>query len=208
MKALVISSSPRKDGNSYLLAQSAHKGLKDAGIDSEIVYLSDYITDFLHDCKAHEKVNGECVFEDNYKELFVEKFLPADGVIFATPLYWYSMSAQLKAFFDRTFCYFSGTHPQLESYIKQCCGKQLGLIISSEETYPMSGVGIIQPIQEFSRYTHSNFVGYVQGIGNSRGDVNKDPLDPISKAYQLGLTLFNRKSSDYKIDTPRDNSVW
>jgi len=207
-KALVISSSPRRDGNSSLLAQSAFDGLKDAGIDAEFVYLADYLSHFLQDQKTLKKQNGEYLYDDNYKELFVEKFLQSEGVIFATPLYWYSMSAQLKAFFDRSFTFLSGSHPQSDTYVEQCCGKKLGLLISSEETYPMSALGIIQPIQEFSRYTRSTFVGCVQGVGNSRGDVTKDPLDPIAQAYQLGKTLFTRKSSDYQIDTPRNNSVW
>jgi len=208
MKALVISSSPRRDGNSYLLAEAAQKGLVEAGAQSELIYLGDYLKHFLADEKEADKVNGLAVYDDRYGELFLDKFLPADGIIFATPLYWYSMSAQLKAFFDRTFSYISGSHPDSDEHIARMTGKKHGLLISSEETYPMAAMGITHAVQEYSRYTRSQFVGCVQGIGNSRGDVHDDPTSPIARAYQLGKSLLNGHYSDYQIDTPRDNSVW
>ena len=47
-------------------------------------------------------------------------------------------------------------------------GKRLGLAVASEETYPGAALGIVHQIQEFARYTHSDFVGFVHGAGNSR----------------------------------------
>ena len=86
--------------------------------------------------------------------------------------------------------------------------KQIGLLISSEETYPTAPMGILHPVQEFSRYTRSQFVGYVQGIGNKRGDINSDPSSPLIKAQELGKNLFLRHFSDYHLDTERAGSVW
>ena len=208
MKALVISSSPRRNGNSFLMAESALKGLQDAGHDAELVVLEDYLKHFLKDCRVCRKSDGECGLEDDYRSLFLEKFLPADGVIFSTPLYWYGMSAQLKAFFDRSFCYYAASYPNSDKVVEQYMGKRYGLLVASEETFPSAPAGIIHGIQEFSRYSRSEFVGHVHGIGNKRGDVTSDSTDSIKQSYDLGKTLFTRHFSDYHLDTDRAGSVW
>jgi hypothetical protein len=51
-------------------------------------------------------------------------------------------------------------------------------------------------------------VGVVRGIGNSRGEVIRDPSDPILAAEQLGREIFERKYSDFRIDTQRAGRVW
>jgi len=208
MKVLILSSSPRRDGNSYRLAAAAIAGAQSAGHDAELVYIDDYLSHFLRDCRQCRKADGECSIEDNYRTLFIDKYLPADGIIFATPLYWYGMSGQLKTFFDRSFCYYAASHPKSEEYGEAMCGKKLGLLLSSEESYPGAPLGVIHSIQEFARYTHSEFVGHVQGIGNKRGDVDSDPCQSIEQATQLGATLFERFYTDYRLDTPRAGSVW
>ncbi len=207
-KVLILSSSPRRNGNSFLMAESALKGAQAAGHEAELLYIDDYLKHFLRDCRECRLENGECSLQDNYRDLFLNHYLPADGIIFATPLYWYGMSGQLKTFFDRSFCYYAASHPKSDEYAEAMCGKTLGLLIASEESYPAAPMGIIHSIQEFSRYTHSHFAGYVQGIGNKRGDVDEDPCDPILQAHQLGTTLFDRFYTDYKMDTPRKGSVW
>lgn len=57
-------------------------------------------------------------------------FLPADGFIAATPVYWYGMSSQLKAFFDRMFCYVAASHPQSAAVVERMTGKRIGLLLS------------------------------------------------------------------------------
>jgi hypothetical protein len=63
-------------------------------------------------------------------------------------------------------------------------------------------------VQEYARYTHSQFVGTVAGYGNRRGDVRRDPSDPLRRARELGARLFELRSTDYRIDTERPGSVW
>ena len=87
-------------------------------------------------------------------------------------------------------------------------GKRIGLVLSSEETFPMVSGAIICQIQEFSRYTRSEFIGIVHGYGNARGDVRRDPNDPIAAARRFGNDFFTRHVSDYQIDTVRSGRVW
>lgn len=87
-------------------------------------------------------------------------------------------------------------------------GKRIGLVLASEETYPGASLGIIHQIQEFSRYTHSELVGFVRGIGNSRGEIARDPGEPVSEAEKLGREFFIRNYSDHRIDTERSGKIW
>jgi multimeric flavodoxin WrbA len=208
MKALVLSSSPRRNGNSALLAEAVRAGLIEAGHDATLLFADDFLKAFLRDCRKCRKPDGECAIEDGYRSVFLEQYLPADGFIAATPIYWYGMSAQLKAFYDRTFCYYAASYPRSAEVIAKMQGKRIGLALSSEETFPMVSGGIISQMQEFARYTHCTFVGIVHGYGNARGDVVKDPCEPIKAAERFGREFFTRHTSDYQIDTVRSGRVW
>jgi multimeric flavodoxin WrbA len=208
MKALVLSSSPRRNGNSAILAEAVHAGLTEAGHDATLLFADDFLKAFLRDCRTCRKPDGECAIEDGYCSVFLDQYLPADGFIAATPIYWYGMAAQLKAFYDRTFCYYAASYPRSAEVIEKMQGKRIGLALSSEETFPMVSGGIICQMQEFARYTHSTFVGVVHGYGNARGDVRKDPWEPIKAAERFGREFFTRHTSDYQIDTVRSGRVW
>lgn len=208
MKAYILASSPRRDGNSALLAGAVREGLLEAGHEAHFVYASDILGDFLRDCRKCRKSDGECSIEDGFRTTFLEHYLPAQGFIAATPIYWYGTSGQLKTFFDRMFCYYAASYPGSAEVIERMKGKRIGLVLSSEETFPMVSGGIISQIQEFSRYTHSTFAGVVHGVGNARGDVMRDPCDPMGAARRFGAEFFTRHATDYQIDTPRSGRVW
>jgi multimeric flavodoxin WrbA len=208
MNVLIVSSSPRRNGNSRLLAEAALEGAREAGHDAELVHLDDHLKHFLRDCRECRDAEGRCTIDDGYPELLRERVLPADGVVFATPIYWYGVAGQLKTYFDRLFCFIAASEPESDRYVAGVINKRIGLLMSGEETYPGAMLGIVHEIQEYSRYTHSDFVGYVCGIGNKRGDVLQDPGDPIGQARDLGRTLFDRVATDYRIDTERAGSTW
>ncbi|MEZ5827700.1 MAG: flavodoxin family protein [Hyphomicrobiales bacterium] len=208
MKALVLSSSPRRNGNSALLAEAVTAGLAEAGHEAELVFAQDFLQAFLRDCRQCRKPDGECAIEDGFRCVFLDRYLPADGFIAATPIYWYGSSGQLKTFFDRTFCYYAASYPHSDDVIKGMTGKRIGLVLSSEETFPTVSSALIHQVQEFSRYTHSTFVGVVHGYGNARGDVLRDPNEPIAAARRFGNEFFTRHTSDYQINTVRPGKVW
>ena len=205
---LILAGSPRRDGNSFRLARAAQEGAESSGHTTELVYIDDYVSHFLRDCRQCRGADGECTLDDRFRELFLEKYLPAEGIIFATPLYWYGMSGQLKTFLDRSFCYYAASHPDRDTNAARMANKKIGIVISSEESYPAAPMGIVHSIQEFCRYNQCDFVGVVQGIGNKRGDVDADPAAPIASARRLGSTLFSTLYTDYRMDTPRKGSVW
>ncbi len=208
MKVLIVSSSPRRNGNSRLLAEAALGGARDAGHSADLVHLDDHLRHFLRDCRECRDADGRCTIDDGYEQLLREHVVPADGILFATPIYWYGVSGQLKTYFDRMFCFIAASEPESETFVNGVVGKRLGLLMSGEETYPGAMLGLVHEIQEYARYTHSDFVGYVCGIGNKRGDVLQDPQDPSAAARDLGATLFERVATDYRIDTARPGSTW
>jgi multimeric flavodoxin WrbA len=207
-KLLVLIGSPRRAGNSATLAKAVQCGAEAIGAEVSLRFVDDYISSFLRDCRLCRLPSGECSIADQFRTLFFENFIPAQGVIFCSPVYWYGLSAQTKAFFDRTFCYYAASYPDSVRVIDGMSRKRIGLVLASEETYPGASLGIVHQIQEFSCYTHSEFVGVVRGIGNSRGEVTCDPSGPSLGAEQLGREIFSRKYSDYRLDTQRNGRVW
>nr|WP_244951324.1 NAD(P)H-dependent oxidoreductase [Serratia nevei] len=129
-RLVVLVGSPRRDGNSATLAQAILAGAAEAGTSASLHFLDDYLSGFLSD-ERHTPPPA-----DRYAELFLEHFLPADGAVFCTPIYWYGMSAQTKAFFDRSFSFYSNAYPQAEQVHQRMSGKRIGLAVASEETYP------------------------------------------------------------------------
>ena len=86
MKALVLSSSPRRNGNSALLAEAVSEGLAEAGHEAEFVFADDFLHGFLRDCRKCRKPDGECSIEDGFRSVFLDRYLPADGFIAANSL--------------------------------------------------------------------------------------------------------------------------
>lgn len=108
MKILVITGSPRKNGNSATLADSFIKGAKEAG---HTVERFDAAFKKVHPCIACNScgMNGPCVFKDDFE--FVRKHIvEADCVVFATPMYYFGISAQLKAVIDRFYAINGSIH--------------------------------------------------------------------------------------------------
>lgn len=208
MNVLVVNASPRRDGNSARLALASAEGAREAGHVASLVHLDDHLQHFLRDCRRCRNALGQCTIEDRYERLLRDQVLPAEAIVFATPVYWYGVSGQLKTFFDRMFCFIAASQPDSERFVSGLSGKRLGLLISSEETYPGASLALIHQLQEYARYTHSALVGVVRGIGNKRGDVEFDPSDPLQAARELGRTLALGHSSDYRIDTERPASTW
>jgi multimeric flavodoxin WrbA len=209
VKTLVVSASPRDDGNSHVLARSAIDGARSAGHDVKHVFLDDYVDRMLGNCRRCRRVeDGSCSLDDRYEELLIDQILPADGLIFAMPLYFYGMPARLKTVFDRLFCYTANSSPMQDQVVSEIMDKRVAVLISCEESYVGATQGVIAQFQELTRYLHQDLVGVVVGNANSRGEIMRDPSDPVSCARDLGARLFDIRVTDYRLDTVRSNRVW
>lgn len=98
-KVVVISTSLRIKSNSAALAALFAQGAKDAGNEVELISMRGKKVAFCTGCLACQKT-GRCVIEDDANAI-TEKVLNADVVAFATPIYYYEMSGQMKTLIDR-----------------------------------------------------------------------------------------------------------
>jgi len=115
LKVLALGGSPRVQGNTNYLIDQALEEIAARGIATEKVVLNQYK---IGPCQAH----GNCrevpkCLEDDDGVWILEKFSQADGVILASPVYFGSVSAQMKTFLDRTFFLFThGRRPKARCF--------------------------------------------------------------------------------------------
>ena len=98
-KVLILSTSPRRSSNSEALAKAFARGAAESGHEVELIALRDKELRFCRGCFACQK-SGKCVIRDDMQEI-VPKMEQADVLVFATPIYYYEMSGQMKTLLDR-----------------------------------------------------------------------------------------------------------
>ena len=91
---LIISSSPRKGGNSDVLCDQFMKGAKESGNQVTKIRLAELNVEYCSACYACKKV-GHCVKQDDMEQV-ITKMKAADVIVLATPVYFYTMCAQMK----------------------------------------------------------------------------------------------------------------
>lgn len=97
---LILSASPRKNGNSDLLCDAFLRGATEAGHKVEKIRVAEKKIGFCRGCYACRDT-GLCIIEDDMAEV-LQKMIDADVLVLASPVYFYSVDAQLKALIDRT----------------------------------------------------------------------------------------------------------
>ncbi|MBQ9528428.1 MAG: flavodoxin family protein [Fretibacterium sp.] len=98
-KVLIISTSVRANSNSEALAIAFAEGAREAGNEVEFISLRDKNIAFCKGCLACQKL-GHCVISDDAKGI-TERMLKAEVMVWATPIYYYEMSGQMKTMIDR-----------------------------------------------------------------------------------------------------------
>lgn len=100
-KVLVLSGSPRKGGNSDLLCDAFVKGAKESGNEVEKIFIRSKNIGYCNACYyCRDKGNGQCAIKDDMAEI-LDKMQAADVIVMASPVYFYSVDAQMKALIDR-----------------------------------------------------------------------------------------------------------
>ena len=100
-KVLILSGSPRKGGNSDILCDEFLRGAEEAGNQVEklrVAAMKIHPCSACYFCRDH---GGECVHKDDMQQV-LQKMIDADVIVLASPVYFYSIDAQLKAVIDRT----------------------------------------------------------------------------------------------------------
>lgn len=100
-KVLILSGSPRKGGNSDILCDEFAKGALDAGNEVEKIFVAEKKISMCTGCYFCKNNGGRCAFNDDMADI-LQKIIDCDVLVLSSPVYFYSISAQLKAVIDRT----------------------------------------------------------------------------------------------------------
>ena len=173
---LVLSTSLRKNSNSEALADAFAKGAMEAGHTVQKVSLRKKTIGFCTGCFACQK-NGSCIIRDDAVEI-VRQMHDADVIVFATPVYWWGMSAQLKLIIDK--CYCKGLHLK---------NKKVGVIVVGA-----ARVGSIQyeliskQFQCMADYLFWDMLFIKSYSASDRADLSNN-TDAIAELKELGSNL-------------------
>lgn len=176
-KILVISSSLRGVSNSHLLAEAFARGAREAGNDVEIITLHKKEIKFCIGCLSCQKT-GKCVIQDDAPAI-ISKMHDADVLAFATPIYYYEMSGQLKTLLDRANPLFEGDYRFTYVYL-------LTSAADTGEATPKRAVsGVEGWIECFDR---SRLAGTVFAGGvTDPGEIAGHPA--LEEAYRMGQSV-------------------
>ena len=104
MKVLILNGSPRINGNTKTALKAAAEGIiENCEHDVEMIDVAKYNVKGCMACESCTKTEGVCVIKDDGNTL-AEKIYEADVVIFGSPVYWWGITAQMKAVIDRIYC--------------------------------------------------------------------------------------------------------
>lgn len=174
-KILILSSSPRKGGNSDLLCDRFAEGAREAGWEVEKIRLAEKKIGYCTTCYVCKK--GKCPQQDDAPEI-LEKMLAADVIVLATPVYFYTMCAQLKALLDRSVAIF----PRLTD-------KRYYYIMTMADTDREMLKGTIEALRGFlDCYEGSDEAEMICGLGvYEKGEVRNLPV--WEEARRMGLRV-------------------
>ncbi|MCI8495402.1 MAG: flavodoxin family protein [Lachnospiraceae bacterium] len=176
-RVLVISTSLRSDSNSEALADAFMEGAKEAGHQIQKINLRDKTIGFCKGCLACLK-KGNCVIPDDAVEI-AEKMHDAEVIAFATPIYYYEMSGQMKTMLDRANSLYGSDYAFQDIYL-------LSTAAEDEEGVDRRAVSGLEgwiACFERARLAGTVFVGGV----NAAGEITGHP--GIKQAYEAGRAV-------------------
>lgn len=176
-KVIVVSSSPRKGGNSETLANSFAKGARDAGNEVKQIFVRDIGLQFCIGCNFCQTHN-KCVLGDKMDEIYKD-IETADVLVFASPVYYYSVCGQLKTFLDRLNPLFPRDNKFSEIY----------LLSTAAEADDSAFDGSVSDIQSWiDCFSGVELKGVLRAGGVT--DVGEiDATDFPNQAYQMGKNV-------------------
>lgn len=181
MKVIVICSSPRIHGNSELLADQFIKGAVEAHHEVEKINIAYKTIRPCLGCEYCRNHHNECLQKDDADEI-IQKIIDADVFVFAAPIYFYSLPAQLKLLIDRFFAReyeIRESHKRKKAYLIMTGGTR-----EKEQTF-----GFVESFRGFIKVLRTvDEGGIVYGLGAFlKGDANHH--ESYQEAYEMGKSI-------------------
>jgi len=182
-KVLVLLGSPRRKGNSAILAERIAGGARAAGAAVETVYLHALAIAPCKACYACQKPKSKgCSIDDDMQPLY-RKMIEADAWVIASPVYWFTMSAQLKLWMDRCLAFGAYGKEPFE-------GKRIALAMTygGEDPFDSGCVNALRTFQDAYNYVGAKIVGMVYGSAMEAGNIKANKA-LLKEAKALGTKL-------------------
>jgi multimeric flavodoxin WrbA len=179
MKAIILIGSPRKGGNTDLLAEAFLEGVREAGGEGEKLFVDDFN---IHPIGPVGDVLAERVdvhADDDFLAVF-RRVAEADILVFGSPVYWQGLPAQLKAFVDRWSCYYVG--PML---VDGMSGKIMAALVPHGAPDPDHHKWVTGPMQVWAAHFDAQWAGHVSVAAQKAGLVAGMP-EVLQQARELG----------------------
>lgn len=173
-KILILSGSPRKGGNSDILCDEFARGAKESGNDVEKIRVSEKKIGYCRACYYCRDHEGKCAINDDMTEV-LQKIIDADVIVLASPVYFYSIDAQLKALIDRTVARWT-----------EVKNKELYYIVTAADGEKSAAETTLACFRGYADCIDgAKEMGTVYGMGTyEKGEVKSTPA--MLEAYKMG----------------------
>lgn len=177
-KVLIISTSLRGGSNSEILAKECERGALDAGHEVDFISLKGKEIKYCIGCLSCQ-TKGSCVLKDDVSEI-MEKVLKAEVIVFATPIYYYEMSGQMKTLLDRLNPMYPMDYAFRDIYMIATAAEE------DESTFEKAYNGLQGWVDCFAK---AEIKGLVTGGGIGDANDAQNHSEAMKKSYELGKSL-------------------
>lgn len=171
---LILSGSPRKGGNSDLLCDAFMRGAQEAGHQVEKIFIRSKKVAPCNACYYCTQSGGKCAIQDDMDEI-LDKMQAADVIVMASPVYFYSIDAQMKAVIDRCVARWTNIPNKEFYYIMTAAENSETVMDCTLECFRGFTACLDGAVEK----------GYIEGKGvYEAGKINGTPY--MAQAYKMG----------------------
>lgn len=190
---LIIQGGGRANGNTAQLINSFASGAAESGHTVEIISLLKNEVKGCLGCNAC-RFGKPCIQKDTFHDI-VPKINAADCIVFASPLYFWTISSKLKAFIERFYCLaLEDPNPPLGRYEKYP-DKDCALLMTSADNFFWT----FEQAVSYYQFTLVNYIGFKDkgmilagGCGDTNGNPQIKETDHLQKAYEFGKLIYSK----------------
>ena len=185
MNVIALLGSPRKGGNTDILADAVLEGAREAGAQVAKVCLDDLRIRPIAEVGDVRAAREDTRSDDDFPAV-LDRFLDAQVVVFATPVYWAGVSAQLKCFMDRASAYFGRP-----GYAERFQGKGYVVVTAYGSPEPDHGKWVTEPMKTCVEFLGGQYLGDLAVRAYKKGEV-AEMADALDAARRLGAGAVSK----------------
>lgn len=196
-KILVIQGGGRAKGNTAQLVQSFVRGAEEAGHQTEIISLVKNEVKGCLGCNAC-RYGKPCVQKDSFNSI-VPKIMESDMIVFASPLYFWTISSRLKAFIERFYCIAREDADPPKGRYERYPEKDCALLMTAADDFFWT----FEQAVSYYKFAVVNYIGFhdkgvylAGGCGDTNGLPQIDKTDHLEAVYRFGKEIYER--ADYE----------